>query len=179
MKEKVNEIMNIMDTIEYGFKDENNQNIINTNQQKWDDEFENFYYLQKPEELLNTKCGVCWDQVELERKLFEEKKITCKSFFMYILSNKNLPSHTFITFKMNDKVYWFEHSWGKYKGIHEYINEEELLKDIINKFREDHLEVNTNDKLYLYEYKKPKYHISCDEFYKYIETQKIINTNFK
>ena len=52
---------------------------------------------------------------------------------------------------------------------------EELKEDIKNKFidsRKD--EVDENYKLYLYEYKKPNYHISCDEFYEYIKTQKRI-----
>ncbi len=60
MKQKINNIMNLMDSIEYGFKDKNGENIINTNPQKWDDEFSKFYYLQTPEELLESKCGVCW-----------------------------------------------------------------------------------------------------------------------
>ena len=36
---KIENIMNIMNTIEYGFKDENNNNIINYNPKKWDEEF--------------------------------------------------------------------------------------------------------------------------------------------
>ena len=50
-----------------------------------------------------------------------------------------------------------------------------MLEDIKYKFidsRKD--EVDENYKLYLYEYKKPNYHISCDEFYEYIKTQKRI-----
>ena len=85
-----------------------------------------------------------------------------------------LPSHTFLTFENNGKHYWFEHAWSKYKGIHEYITKEFLLKDIIDKFRNDHSEVKANANLYLYEYQKPKDHISCNDFYKYIETQKLI-----
>ena len=174
MLETANKIMNLMDSIEYGFKDEDGNNIINTNSQKWDEEFENFYYLQTPEELMQSQCGVCWDQVELERKLFSENDIIVKTYFIYMIDGDMLPSHTFLTFEKNGKHYWFEHSWGKYKGIHEYINKEYLLKDIIDKFRNDHSEVKINAKLYLYEYQKPKEHISCNDFYKYIETQKLI-----
>lgn len=74
-KQKIDNIMNLMDSIEYGFKDENGESIINANPQKWDDEF----YLQTPDELLKSKCGVCWDQVELERKLFQDNKVTVHS----------------------------------------------------------------------------------------------------
>ena len=44
----------------------------------------------------------------------------------------------------------------------------------IENFKESHKEVNDNAPLYIYEYQKPKYHITCDEYYKYLETQKKI-----
>lgn len=163
-----------MNDIEYGFKDEYGNNIIITDFQKWDSEFNDFYYLQTPEELLETKCGVCWDQVELERSLFVKYNISFKTFFIFISDKDMLPSHTFLTYKANDKYYWFEHSWAKYRGIHEYNSESILLLDVINKFREEHNEVSKDAILYLYEYQRPKKHIKCNDFYKYIETQKMV-----
>lgn len=177
MNPKINEIMNVMDSIEYGFKDEKKVNIINSNPQKWEDEFYKFYYLQTPDELLETKCGVCWDQVELERILFQDNNISFKTYFIYIVDNDMLPSHTFLTFTYNNKHYWFEHSWGAYKGIHEYESELELLLDVKKIFLSEHSYVSKNYFLYIYEYEKPKDHISCEEFYEYIETQKLIKTN--
>ena len=174
MEKIVSKIMKIMEPIEYGFKDDNNQNIINTNLEKWDNQFEEFYFLQTPEELLKSKCGVCWDQVELERKLFHDNKMNCKSYFIDISDGDMLPSHTFLIYEQDNKYYWFEHSWNKYKGNHQYFNEEDLLKDLISKFKKDHTEVSKDAKVWLYEYQKPKDHISCNEFYKYIETQKLI-----
>ena len=173
MKEKIDKIMSSMEEIDYGFKDNQDFNLIEDDN-KWND-FSNFYYLLSPEELLDKKCGVCWDQVELERNLFEKNNIDCKTYFIYIDDNENLPSHTFLTYSVDNKFYWFEHSWYDYKGIHEYNNEEEMLEDIKNKFidsRKD--EINEEYKLYLYKYNKPNYHISCDEFYEYIKTQKRI-----
>ena len=177
MEQKINSIMNLMDSIEYGFKDENGENIINANPQKWEDEFYKFYYLQTPDELLKSKCGVCWDQVELERKLFQDNNINFKTYFIYIVDNDMLPSHTFLTYENNNKHYWFEHSWGAYKGIHEYESELELLLDIKSIFMSEHSYVSGNCFLYIYEYQKPKEHITCDEFYEYIDTQKLIKTN--
>ena len=174
---KINEIMNLMNSIEYGFKDKNGKNIINTDSQKWDNEFDKFYYLQTPDELLKSKCGVCWDQVELERKLFEDNNIKIKTYFIYIVENDMLPSHTFLTYENNSKYYWFEHSWETYKGIHEYRSKLELLLDVKKKFINEHNYVSENSFLYIYEYQKPKEHITCNEFYKYIETQKLIKTN--
>lgn len=177
MNHQINDIMNTMNSIEYGFKDDNDENVNSTNPKKWDEEFENFYYLQTPEELLNSKCGVCFDQVELERKLFQDHNIKIKTYFIYITDDNSLPSHTFLTYEQDKKHYWFEHSWGEYKGIHEYESEVELLLDVKEKFRKSHNYVSENSFLYIYEYQKPKEHITCDEFYQYIETQTLVKTN--
>lgn len=175
----MNRILEIMDelrNIEYGFKDKNGANLINS--ESWDKNFYNFYYLLSPEELLHSKCGVCWDQVELERKLFNDANINCDTYFIYIDDNENLPSHTFLIFQLNNKYYWFEHSWYDMKGIHEYDNIKALLNDVKNKFidsRKNEINSNLNYETFIYKYNKPKYHISCDEFYSYIKTQERIN----
>lgn len=69
----INEIMNIMNTINYGFLDKNGNNIFDFNNVEFI--FNKTYYLMSPTELLNKKVGVCWDQVELERFLFEKNSI--------------------------------------------------------------------------------------------------------
>ena len=174
--DKICKIMDILSIIEYGFKDKNGNNLINS--EIWDKEFYNFYYLLSPEELLNSKCGVCWDQVELERKLFNEANIECDTYFIYIDDNENLPSHTFLTFQLNNKYYWFEHSWYDMKGIHEYSDLKALLNDVKIKFldsRKNEINSDLNYDIFIYKYNKPKYHINCDEFYDYIKTQKKIN----
>ena len=173
---RIEKIMDELNTIEYGFKDKNGNNLINS--EIWDMDFSSFYFLLTPEELLYNKCGVCWDQVELERKLFDEINIECDTYFIYIDDKANLPSHTFLTFKLNNKYYWFEHAWDDMKGIHEYINIKLLLNDVKLKFidsRKDELDSNINYDIFIYKYNKPKYHISCDEFYNYIKTQERIN----
>lgn len=167
-------IMEIMDSIEYGFPDKDGNNIIN-NIQYYDEYFNEFYYLQSPEELLNSKIGVCWCQVELERKLFKDKLgIDITSYWICTYDNDNLPSHTFAVYTLNNRFYWFEHSWNKYKGIHIYDSLNELLNDIKIKHLNDHPEVSKNALTLIYKYDKPKYHISCDDFYKYIDTQELI-----
>ena len=172
MNLKVNEIMDIMNTIEYGFKDTNGKNIIN-DLEMWNNEFNNFYYFQEPDELLKTKCGVCWDQVELERDLFEQNNIKFKTYFIYIVAGNSLPSHTFLTYFNEGKYYWFEHSWEKYKGIYEYRSEIDLLLDIKDKFKK-YNNYSNGQKLFIYSYSKPSKHINCNNLYKYIETQELV-----
>lgn len=176
MNNCVDEIMKILDTIEYGYKDEYGFNIVNDTN-KWDLEFSKFYKLLSPKELLESKCGVCWDQVELERYLFNQYNIDINTYFIYIDDNKGLPSHTFLTFNIDNNIYWFEHSWYTYKGIHKYDNLDSLLDDITNKFiisRQEEIDSNTKYKVYIYKYNRPKYSINCDEFYTYINSQELV-----
>lgn len=170
----LDKIIEVMDTIEYGYKDSFGNNILDDDFNKWEREFNKFYYLQSPCELLETKCGVCYDQVELERKLFNDHNILCNTYFVYLINKDKLPSHTFLIYQENNKYYWFENSWIKYKGIHEYNDELSLLLDVIYKFKKEYYGLEKDVDIYLYRYQKPKFHISIDEFYKYIETQELI-----
>lgn len=173
----IQKIMDIMNQIEYGFLDDNGNNICDNID--FESTFNKVYYLMSPEELLNKKVGVCWEQVELERRLFEENNIKNETYFIYIDDKNNLPSHTFLVYYMDSKVYWFEHSWFDEKGVHEYNNLNDLLNDVEIRFiksREN--EVPKGLDVFIYRYNKPNYNISCDEFYRYIFTQKKI-FNFK
>lgn len=168
----VEKILKKMEKIEYGFPDENGKNIILEDYKKWEEDFPNFYYLQTPKELLKSKMGVCWDQVELERYYFNKENIPIRTYFIMLEEKDMLPSHTFLTYEEKNKFYWFEHAWGEYKGIHEYSTKNDLLKDVIDKFRKSHKEVTKNAQVYLYEYKNPTAHITCDEFYEFVKTSK-------
>lgn len=175
--DNIQKIMDIMEQIKYGFLDNNGNNICDNVDLEY--MFNKVYYLMSPEELLNKKVGVCWDQVELERQLFEENNIKNETYFIYIDDKNNLPSHTFLVYYMDSKVYWFEHSWFDEKGIHEYNNLNDLLNDVEIRFiksREN--EVQKGLDVHIYKYNKSNYNISCDEFYNYIFTQKKI-FNFK
>lgn len=164
------EIMNLMEDIEYGWVDKNDYKHING-----DESFLN-YILQSPEDVIKNKIGSCWDQVELERRYFENSGCNIKTYFIVHYDDSMCPSHTFLTFSKNNKYYWFEHSWKHYRGIFEYNSEKELLFDVRKKFIDNILDNKFDDnRLCLYEYEKPKYHISTMEFYKHCENCKEIN----
>lgn len=162
-KDEVN-IMELMNDIEYGWIDKNNNPHITV------DNFSDNYRLQSPNKLIKTKLGVCWDQVELERKYFSENSFNIKTYFIVYYDNDKCPTHTFLTFNKNNKVYWFEHSYEKFRGIHEYNTIRELLLDVANKFIKDTTESNYDKKnLLMFEYKRPEYNISTQDFYNHCE----------
>ena len=158
------EIMTLMNKIEYGWVDkEGNPHT------KLENMAEN-YLLQMPEELIKSKKGVCWDQVELERYYFKEKGIDIKSYFIVYYDNKRFPCHTFMSFKDNNKYYWFEDAWEKHRGIKEFNSEKELLEEVKKHFIE--LELNNEydkDYLVIYNYPKIDKKLNTLEFYRYCE----------
>lgn len=171
-----NKIMAVLKEIKYGFLDENGHNIMEVDPEKWDKEFNNFYYIQTPVELLKSKYGTCFDQVELERYLFKNENIKVKTYFICTYDVDMCPSHTFLVYEENNKYYWFEHAWYQYKGIHEYANLDSLLKDVKNKFILSH-ECHKDAWTFVYEYANLPKHLTCDEMYAYCEKQKLIKLN--
>ena len=159
------EIMNLMQNIEYGWIDKNK-----TKHTIIDETYSDNYILQSPKEVIKNQIGVCWDQVELERYYFKGNDYNIKTYFIVHYDDNKCPTHTFLTFEKNNKYYWFEHAWKKFRGIHEYNTLKELLIDITDKFIK--YELNNNyikENIILREYKKPKYHLTVQEFYKHCE----------
>ncbi|MDD2434828.1 MAG: hypothetical protein PHO63_01085 [Bacilli bacterium] len=160
------EIFELFNEIEYGWVDKDNKKHIVDY-----DTFFDKYKLQSPDELQESRIGVCWDQVELERYYFNNSGIDVKTYYMVYYDNAKCPTHTFLTYKLDHKVYWFEHSWDRHKGIHEYNNLKELLVDVRKKFIVDQLSEDIcYDNLYIYEYTKPRYGMSVEEYCKHCES---------
>ena len=160
------EIMNLMENIEYGWVDKNNYS-----HNKTDETFLDNYKLQSPKETIKSKVGVCWDQVELERYYFKGNDWNIKTYFIVHYDDDKCPTHTFLTFEKQDKYYWFEHSWKRFKGIHGYNTIQELLFDVKDKFIKYELNNNYNENcLNIYNYKKPKNHLNILEFHKHCES---------
>lgn len=164
------EIMNLMNDIKYGWVDFNNQKHFEV-----DETFSNMYKLQAPKDVINSKVGVCWDQVELERHYFEKTIYSFNTYFIVHYDNDKCPTHTFLVYEENNKYYWFEHAWQKYQGIHEYNSLNDLLIDVKNKFIITELNNKYNEKnLVLRKYEVPKPGLSVIDFYKHCEKGQII-----
>ena len=93
------------------------------------------------------ECGTCWDYVEYEAKIFEEqfhfnftidhleKDKEFSLYYMQIDDNKKCPTHTWLAYRDNGKIYLFESSWKSQMGITKYNTEEEMVNDYIKKHR--------------------------------------------
>lgn len=117
----------------YGFVKRNDGTVLNDSRSnEWKDSWLGEYFLQKPEELMKNKYGVCWDFVEFEREWFKNNGYEFKTFYMAVIKKEGskLPTHTFLVYSFNNKWYWFEFSWYNQRGIHEFDSIENLLKNI-------------------------------------------------
>ena len=165
------EIMELMNQIDYGWITKEKQKC-----KTFEEFFSKDYLLQSPKEVIHNQIGICWDQVELERYYFKRNHIEVKTYFLVYYNDEDCPTHTFLTYEKNGMYYWFEHSWHRFQGIHEYHNEKDLFRDVRNKFAEFELHSSYNPQnLILYEYEKPKKHISISQFYQHCENGKKID----
>jgi len=171
--ESAEQILNKMIDIEYGFVSQAGEKIRETDED-FGKKYWNEYFLRSPKEIIISKTGSCWDQVELERYYFNQEKINTKTFFFvyYDHKNRNYPCHTLLTFECDNMFYWFEHSWFEMRGIHKYFSQKELLKDAREKFIKSRPEIPSGydpNKMCVYEYKKPNMGIGSLEFYQHCE----------
>ncbi len=161
---KIEEILAAMESIQYGFTNQDKKIF------KDEDMVQNHYCLQTPEEILETKVGVCWDQVELERYYFDKAKIPARTFCLIAYNDSSCPTHTFLIYQYDNHYFWFEHSWSIFQGIHEYSSLMEALKDVKKRFIAVEIEAKgIEGNVILYEYDNPPKHASVEEFYHYIE----------
>ena len=128
-----------------------------------DKEFKDIYYLQSPEELKDSKVGLSFDLVEFERNFVYKRNIKHQTYFMLYPSNDTSLSHSFLVYKVGDKYYWYEYSWLKFRGLHEYKRLEELYIDVLKKFTKL-VKDGKYSKVKLYEYNKPKHGINYTKF---------------
>lgn len=163
MKE-INVVLLKMKDIEYGYLYEGKDISENEDLPK-------HYTLNSPEKTIKDKMGVCWDQVELERKYFDELNVETKSYFMCNYDGTFFPTHTFLVVFIDNKYYYFENAWMPYKGVEKFNSLRELLNVVVSRFNKmciDKYNLKESDTV-IYEYTKPEYNITGKYFFEHCE----------
>jgi hypothetical protein len=125
------------------------------------------YIVKSPSKVMSSKLGVCYDIVELERRLFNAINYEFKTFFTY----EKLPiddnrTHTFLIFKENKKYFWFESSWQSMRAIHGSFSSYSKAVNYVKKFL---LKDNWKSVFKSIKYKKFNYKgMNLNEFGEYI-----------
>ncbi len=118
-----------LDEIKFGYRDKNGSLYSG-----FDRDFKDNYYLQSPKQLLESRVGIAFDVVELERDLVSKLNAEYRTYFMYYPDDDMDYAHAFLIYKDSKKYYWLENSWLKYKGVHIYDTKDDLLSDVLEKF---------------------------------------------
>ena len=161
--------------IKYGFLGSDNK--VYFDDSDWLDKF----VLQSIDDILSTKVGNCFDQVELERDWFNKHNYKFNIYFQRIEVDYTnpYPMHTFLVYENNNKYYWFENAWSDNKGIHEFDNLEDLFKDVydksINLYKNYNISDEEMEKYSLYILEKPIYHSSALEYIEFCSKMTKIN----
>lgn len=103
-------------------------------------DFWNDYKSLTISEFEKYKTGVCWDFVHYEAKWFNEHGYKYETYYIETVDHDgDYPSHTFLLFYLPDdsNVYYFELSWGKYRGIEIFKNKNEAINTIKKRHAND------------------------------------------
>ncbi|MDD3340972.1 MAG: transglutaminase-like domain-containing protein [Bacilli bacterium] len=115
--------------IEYKWMDQ-----LGTFHEELDPKMYTEFSLMSPREVIENKCGICVDQVELERDWFEKHNIYHEVLNIQIFRENTSPGHVFLIYNADNKWHWFENAWEEFVGIHTYLNRYAAIEDIKNKF---------------------------------------------
>ena len=165
--------------IHYGFVGYNGKKYYDMFSEEWNDWYTECY-VQNGEEVIDSKIGTCWDQVELERVWFEKNHYHYHTFFIQFEVNKenNYPTHTFLIYEDGNFFYWFEHAFEAERGIHKFHSLDEAIEYVKAKQIEytklNNIEASDEDMdcLVVYEYTKPKDHLGVDDYLDFVTTHK-------
>ena len=116
----VNVLKRKLKTIKYGLRDPK----TNKQWKKWNEEnsvateedYDKVWRLGTSQETLQSKIGICWDTVEVERDFLSKTNIEFKMFFAHGTVYED-PTHTWIIYKDTDNKWkWLERSWGTFEN---------------------------------------------------------------
>lgn len=130
----LNKICNSLKNVEYGMYDKKINGKMDDD--KWDDHEYMLWNTRilTPAEVLKYKVGTCWDQSlyiahECEKYGIDWKYLSYES----VNADGEYSTHTTVLAKLHGKVYWLEHAWGNYQGVHEYASMQDCIQDIVKK----------------------------------------------
>ena len=124
------------ENIAYGFVSNYNQMIYTpksfNNYELYNRLLYESYYLQTPAEVLESKHGLCWDQVELVRYWLMMHGYNVYTFFIKI------RNHAVIIYEKDNRFYWFERTFKPLNGIRKFSS----LSAVLNFIRKAEAIVN-------------------------------------
>lgn len=174
MKEKLNQILDKMKEINYGWVDQ--YGIIHQKAAK--NFFIENYKLQSIEETLEYKVGTCWERVELLRYYLNKEDILVETYIVIYNEKDKIARHTvaIVYDDVCNKFYWMESSWKLRNNTFEFNSREEILEKLIDLFPIIYKISNFDiSKIEIYKYNKPETGLNYEQFTEYCKNQEKIS----
>ena len=170
------ELMDYFDrNFQFGVIDNCGNKHIDSNSDSFQYICDNEWKLRSVEEILNAGIGHCYDQVEIERRWFEEHGYPVKTFWISAYQEGVENSgfcHTYLMFKSDNLWHIFEHSDYFNKGIHKFNSIREAVAwqaEMQIKNAETNIKPINKYITCIKEYQKPPVNINMSEFLDHIE----------
>lgn len=131
------------------------------------------YKLQTPEEVYKNKVGVCWDQVEFQKLIFDKYiRLPVDTYFVDISDGKKTThTHTFLVYSNGDGYFnYFENSYEKLRGIHKFKNIYLTVNYVLENLKKD----VTAKHITVYKYTDVRFGISADEYLSHVKKGDIV-----
>ena len=160
-----------LEDIKLGYKDKDGNFCSD-----YDKDFKERYYLQTAKSLLESKVGLCFDQVELERELITKLDVDCRTYFITYPDDKVDYGHSFLIYKDSKKYYWIENAWLQYRGLHVYDSKDDLFDDVLGKFVKT-IPLGDIRRIKMYMFDKPRAGINYSKYYSHCVNGRIVKIN--
>lgn len=149
--------------IEYGFVTQSNKRVIKKESYPfyYTEQLLRNYKLQSPEEVLESKCGICYDQNELAKYWLKKQNYNVNTYYSII------RNHSLLVYVDNNGYNWFELTLPVGKGIHSFNSLDELFEFYL--FTED-----IDKKSDIYEYEITKYGLDYYNLINEVKNSKLV-----
>lgn len=172
MIEKINEVLEKLKEIKYGWVDKNG--IVHKKAGR--NFFINNYRLQTIEETLAYKVGTCWEQVELARYYLEREDIPVQTYLIVYNQENKIARHSILIAENFGEFCLVENSWKVDNSIITSKKVEDILVKIIDLFPKMYKIYDFDmSKIEIYKYKKPESGLNYNEFTEYCRGQEKIS----
>lgn len=171
--DKMEKLTTFLKSIKYGWIDLNGEIHYKIDKEK----FLSDYRLLSPDKLSDQKIGICFDMVEYERIYLQNNNIHGQSILIVHEKDHKPTIHTFMIYQNNNKYYWIEYAFRKTSGIRSYSNIHDCLENVKREFLNEN-NITAPGNISLYNYEKPPYNITQQEFIKHCLSGLLLNKDY-
>lgn len=118
------------ENIKYGFIDKRDNKMCfrkELGDERYERTLVESYFLQTPNQLLISNCGICYDQVELARVWLSNHGYQVNTYFT------TYHNHAILIYSNGNKYFLFERTFKELNGIFEFSSLENALDSYLQK----------------------------------------------